>query len=154
VSSPGFRIATRSIELRVISASGGASRFLVHGIHPAWSRSGRLAYQNRGPIFTEPPTADIVQSSPSRLRVVPGRGLDACCGLVGPRWSPNDRWIAYIRSGRGPTHELTEQIFRTDPAGRTRRQVTKLLPGGLVEGVYWTRDSKRLFFVWEFTNVD
>jgi len=152
--SDGGKRGAVAIEIRVVSASGGRSKPLARGLHPDWSRQGRLAYQTWGPNFAEPPAADLIQYTPQRLRVRPGRALDRCCGLIGPRWAPSGKAIAYLGAGRGPRGAVTNQLFTVRPSGAGRRQVTKQLPGGLIEGIWWSRDAKQLFYLWEFTNVD
>ena len=118
--------------VRIVRADGSSARDVAHGNLPSWSPDGRrLVFTSfRGGVF-------VVDRSGKNLRRLARLGY-------APTWSPDGRTIAYARG----------QIFLVRPDGTRRRQLTHLKSGGVVDWFAWTRNSKRLLYGWEFTNVD
>lgn len=78
------------------------------------------------------------------------RGLVVDIGfptLLTPVWSPDGRWIAYLRRDHGIT-----QVWRARSDGSSAQVVTRSLVD--VEAVAWTSDGQRIVYVSQPSQVD
>jgi Tol biopolymer transport system component len=125
------------VSLWSVPVDGTPMRLLVKGAEDgAWSPDGtRLVYV--GGYFTKRRGLFLARADGSGARRVRATGAE-------PAWAPDGRTIAYV----------SDQIFLVRPNGTRRRQLTHLKPGGMVNWFAWTRNSKRLLYGWEFTDVD
>jgi Tol biopolymer transport system component len=122
-------------KIRIVRADGTGARTLAAGSYPSWSPDGRrIVFTSYGGGIS------VVDRTGKRLRRLDRRGY-------GPSWSPDGRTIVYL-------NDDYRQLFLIRPDGTRRRQLTHLKPGGMIDWYAWTRNSKRLLYGWEFTDVD
>lgn len=115
-------------EIRVFTVRSGVSRTLARGLAPRWSPDGsRIAYTRTRTGRRRPHSLWVVSSSGGKPRLLANR---AGTGI----WSPNGRWHAFIRLGRGSckTHLILVSVRnrRTRPLVDETRYITP---------VKWTR---------------
>jgi hypothetical protein len=148
--------STSDVEL--VETSGKLLATLANAEAPAWAADGH------GFSFTHLDTAVTTGYETSdehrafRFASANGTGVRTlrrdrnCCSLA--KWLPGGE-VAYLSAGPSPKHgEETGQIFLARADISHPRQVTRLLPGGEIDNYWFAPDRSRVYFVWEFTNVD
>ncbi len=144
-------------ELRVVGLDGKPVGVLAASSVPVWAPGGdSFAFDH---VDVAVATGYEVGQFRHSLRLASpeGRTLrtvrERCCGLT--RWLPGGQELAYLDEGRTPKpHETATQVFVSRPDGTGRRQITRLLPGGVIDGYWFAPDASRLYVLWELTNVD
>jgi Tol biopolymer transport system component len=141
-SSAGEPLTPGTYAVHIVRPDGTVVRTLERALVPSWSPDGsRLAYVHQG-------ARDVL-----RIAAADGSGardvINWCCfgvsGPVGAHWSPDGRLLAFA---------IADQIYVVRPDGTGRRQVTRSKAGGWIDALWWAPDSSRLFYAWEFTNID
>ncbi len=125
-----------SFDLYVMAADGTGTRRLTsteddNESSPTWSPEGdRIAFARGGDIY-------VMNADGSGA----GRISDDTVEEAEPAWSPDERWITYVR--REPGTPIRE-IWIMHPDGTGRRQLTQLQSASYSPA--WSPDSARIAF--------
>lgn len=171
-------------ELRVAEIATGSSRVVARADEPArptWSpRGDRIAFvarrklhvlrladgkdlavapaeygaawspDGRGLVFVGPRGLSVIDLDGARFRVLDPLAF----GRPLPAWSPNGRWIAYVRFVPRPCRWCGSEVFVIRASGGPPRRITNESAVRLdvhryfkFGPLFWSRDSRRVFYL-------
>ncbi len=120
-------------------ADGSGGRALALGDSPSWSPDGTqvaLAYRA---VSADPADIAVVSADGSTLRKLTS---DAGAGVsnTSPQWSPQDDWIAFLKTTRG-----IPQVWLVSPLGSGAHALTA--DSGQKSGLQWAPDGSKVLFL-------
>jgi Tol biopolymer transport system component len=115
-------------DLRVREPGGRVRTLSVRGRQPSWAPGGaRLAFLGKGehPGLTALNTVHARGTGLRQLAQFENYFVDFW-GALSPTWSPDGRWIAYIRTSQPP---YTGPVYAVRPSGGRPRRLMGLITG-------------------------
>ena len=103
----------------------------VNDRYPAWGASGRIAFERAGDIYTMSPRGNRVR-----------RATDGPSRELNPDWSPNGRWITYVRGDSRIGNLYKMRI--------SDHSVTRLTRGRDASFPSWSPDGTKIVFARDY----
>ncbi|HZO60177.1 MAG TPA: LpqB family beta-propeller domain-containing protein [Solirubrobacterales bacterium] len=141
----GAKEAGGQFQVFVVRVPGGRARRLRTSAAlsaPSWSPDGRRIVANgEGGLWV------INVATGAAREIVSSEAGES----FGPAWSPNGRWIAFIRTesttGSGEPPLGSSQLWRARPDGSGQRQLTHLAGTDVIQRPAWSPDGRRLALI-------
>ena len=122
--------------------------------HASWSPDGRQIAYNKALMYPQG-----VEALAARMPAMPGPGGIEILNLdskarrplvsfgTDPMWSPDGKWIAFIKTQKGTWGGMNDEVWIVETAGSAPRRLAK------GTWPFWGRDTQRLYFLTRDENM-